>query len=165
MEKSLVLIKSDGVQRGLVGRIIQRLEDVGMKIVAIKMLQPSDDHAREHYIDVAERVSQEIFICAKDYLAFGPVVALVIEGVGCIKVIRKLVGSTDPETSAPGTIRGDFAHMGYAWGDSKKKSIRNLIHASGSSEEAKREIKLWFSNEELHSYLTTAQKHTFLDDN
>lgn len=163
MEKSLVLIKYDGVSRGLVGRILQRFEDRGIKILAMKMVWPDKKLAEEHYSDVAERISEKVARGAKEYLIEGPVVAIVLEGVGVVKAVRKMTGTTEPHGSEPGTIRGDFAHMNYDWGDKNDKSLRNLIHASGEVDEAGHEISLWFTNKELHSYSTTAQKHTLFE--
>jgi nucleoside-diphosphate kinase len=161
MERTLVLIKSDGVQRGLVGRITQRFEDAGLKIVGLKMAWVDLEFARKHYFDLEERKGQEIFKNTTEYLTEGPVAAIVLEGVEAADNVRRITGATEPKSSAPGTIRGDFAHQSYGYTDATGRAIRNLIHASGNAEEAAMEIKLWFGDEELHDYTTDAQKHTF----
>lgn len=164
IERTLVIIKADGVSRGLSGRIIQRFEDRGMKIVAMKMVRVDEKFAEEHYFDVAERISEKVAKGAKDYLKEGPVIAFVLEGVSVVSAVRKMTGTTEPHGSEPGTIRGDFAHMNYAWGDKRDKSLRNLIHTSGAPDEAEREIKLWFNTKEIHNYSASHEKHTFLKD-
>jgi nucleoside-diphosphate kinase len=161
LEKTLILIKSDGLQRGLVGRIIQRLEDAGLKLMAIKMAWIDEEFAAKHYFDVAERRGEAVFKAASEYITEGPVVAIVLEGIEAAVNVRRLVGETEPKSAAPGTIRGDFSHQSFAHADDSGRAIRNLIHASGNAEEAATEIKLWFNDEELHDYTTDAQKHTF----
>jgi nucleoside-diphosphate kinase len=137
MERTLIVVKPDGVQRSLVGRLLQRFEDVGFKIVAMKMV----------WIDMVDLMTE------------GPVVAVVLEGVEAAENVRRIVGGTEPKTAAPGTIRGDFAHHSFAYTDAKQRGIRNLIHASGDAKEAKQEIALWFKDEELHDYTTDQEKH------
>jgi nucleoside-diphosphate kinase len=161
MERTLVLIKSDGVQRSLVGRVIQRFEDAGLKIIGLKMAWVDTDFAAKHYFDLEERKGERVFNITADYLAEGPVVAIVFEGVEACANVQRLAGPTQPSASAPGTIRGDFAHHGYAHADKTGRSIRNIVHASGNADEAAIEIPLWFSAAELHDYATDAQKHTF----
>ncbi len=161
MERSLVLLKPDTVQRGLVGRIIQRFEDVGLKIVGMKMVWIDDDFAKKHYFDVAERHGEAILQANVEFLTMGPIVAIVFEGVGAVPIIRKLVGGTYPDSANPGTIRGDFSHHNKEWTDRDGRAIRNLVHASGSVDEAKIEIDLWFKPEELQDYKVDHEKHTF----
>ncbi len=161
MERTLVIVKPDGVARGLIGRIIQRFEDAGMKVIGMKLMNVSKEHADAHYDGLAERVSQKVFDEATAYMSEGPVLAFVLEGVGVIAAVRKIAGTTEPLGAAPGTIRGDFAHENYNWGDSNNKSLRNLVHASGNAEEATHEIKLWFADEDIHDYKTVHQIHTF----
>jgi nucleoside-diphosphate kinase len=161
IEQTLILIKSDGVQRALIGRIIQRFEDAGLKIVGMKMQQVTKDFARKHYFDVAERRGEKVLKSLLEYLTEGPVVAIVFEGIHAVELVRKIVGSTEPKSSPPGTIRGDFAHHAYDYADAKSTSVRNIIHASGKSEEAKYEISLWFTPEELHTYKTVHELHVF----
>ncbi len=161
MERTLVLIKPDGVQRALAGRIIQRFEDAGLKIGGLKMIQSTKELAEKHYADVGVRRGQKIFEYNVHFLMEGPVFALVLEGIESIDVVRKLVGSTESKAAAPGTIRGDFSHQSYAFSDSQNQVIRNLIHASSSKEDAAREIDLWFTPKELFTYKTVHEKHTF----
>ena len=152
IERTLVLIKPDGVQRGLIGRIIQKFEDAGFKIVGAKMVWIDEKFGKRHYFDVAERRGENVLKVLLDFITAGPVMALCIEGVSAIENARKIVGSTEPKSALPGTIRGDFAHHSYAYTDGKNTAVKNLIHASGKLEEAKYEIALWFSPQELHTY-------------
>jgi nucleoside-diphosphate kinase len=178
MEKTLVLIKPDGVQRGLVGQILTRFETAGLKLVSMKMVHPSHDDVDRHY-QMTEEWMQAVYTKAKakydangetfpfaDHKAYGgdikrglveflkssPVVALVLEGEMAVSLVRKLVGATEPASSAPGTIRGDFSHDTYALANSQGRPLRNLIHASGNVEEANNEIKIWFTDTELYAY-------------
>ncbi len=161
MEQTLVLLKPDAVQRGLIGRIVQRFEDVGLKIVAAKMVQSSREHSTTHYADVGVRRGQKVLDQNVNFLAEGPVLALVLEGIHSIELVRKMIGSTEPKAAQPGTIRGDFSHQSYSWADSQDMVIKNLIHASSSQDDAKREIALWFTSQEVHVYKTVHEKHTF----
>ena len=160
IERTLVLLKPDAVQRAFIGEIISRFERVGLKIVGMKMVFASKDFASKHYLSIKERVGQKIFDNTVKYITEGPVIAICIEGVHSIEVVRKMVGSTEPKTALPGTIRGDYAHVSYAHSDSKNIAVKNLIHASGNKEDAKTEIDLWFKKDELHSYSTVHEKHT-----
>lgn len=157
IQRTLVLIKPDGVQRALIGRIIQRFEDVGLKIIGMKMVWVDSDFAKKHY---SEHVQKDFYKSLEEFITLGPVVAMVIEGVYAIEVVRKLVGPTEPRSAPPGTIRGDFAHMSYDFSDSKGIGLKNIIHASSSEEDAKREISLWFSDDELHSYKVVHEIHS-----
>lgn len=139
MQQTLVIIKPDGVQRGLVGKILARFEERGLKIVALKMMQVSRDLAEKHYAVHQGKFFYEGLV---NYISSSPVVAMVLEGHEAISVVRAMVGSTRPWESAPGTIRGDFALMG----------LRNLIHASDSPDTARAEIALWFTADELCAY-------------
>ncbi len=139
MERTFVMIKPDAVQRGLIGEIISRLERKGLKIVAMKMLNVDRDLAERHY---AEHRDKPFFQSLVDYITSGPVVAMVVEGKNAVKVVRTLVGATNPQEALPGTIRGDF---GMDIG-------RNVIHASDSLESAEREISLFFKPEEIIEY-------------
>jgi nucleoside-diphosphate kinase len=177
-ERTLVVIKPDGVQRSLIGEIIKRFEQVGLKMAAVKMLVPTEDFVEKHYtLDPQWRqltgektikgyiekgleppsrdpleISQKILENLKRYLTSGPVVAMVWEGAHAVKIVRKLVGGTEPLTSDVGTIRGDYVLDSYQMGDEDGRSVRNLVHASGSVEEAEMEIKHWFSEDELIEY-------------
>jgi nucleoside-diphosphate kinase len=160
VERTLVLIKPDGVQRALIGRILSRFEDAGLKFVGMKMMWVDKAHAGKHYADVAARRGEKVFNYNVNFMVEGPVLALVLEGVSSIEIVRKMVGSTEPKAAPPGTIRGDFSHQSYAWADGNDMVIRNLIHASSSPEDAKREIDLWFTPLELHAYKTVHERHT-----
>ncbi|MCB0111568.1 MAG: nucleoside-diphosphate kinase [Caldilineaceae bacterium] len=134
MEKTFIILKPDAVQRGLVGEILGRFERRGLKLVAMKFLQVSDELARKHYAVHAER---PFFAGLVQYITSSPVVALVLEGTNAITVVRSMVGATRPHEAAPGTIRADF---GLEVG-------RNLVHASDGPDTAKDEIALWFGEE------------------
>lgn len=158
IEKTLVLIKPDGVQRGISGKVIERFENAGLKIVAMKMVWIDKEFSKKHYKD---HVAKSFYPTLENMITSGPVIALVLEGVEAIEVIRKLVGGTEPKSAAPGTIRGDFSHHSYSYADKNKKSIANIIHASSSKKDAEFEISLWFNKKEIHSYKTVHEKHTF----
>ncbi|MEI7511975.1 MAG: nucleoside-diphosphate kinase [Candidatus Uhrbacteria bacterium] len=178
MEKTLVLIKPDGVQRALVGEIIGRFERVGLKLVAMKMVHATHEDVDKHYA-LTEEWMMAVYTKAKakyeangeafpfaDHISYGtdiknglitflkssPIVALVLEGELAVSLVRKLVGATEPASSLPGTIRGDMSHDTYALSNTQSRPLRNLIHASGNIDEANNEIKIWFSDEELYAY-------------
>lgn len=161
-EKTLVLIKPDGVIRNLVGKIIMRFEDAGLKIIGMKMVWVDEDFARKHYRedldikykDVEKKYGRNVRNELVKYLKEGPVIAIVFEGVDAIKVARKITGSTYPNESPAGTIRGDFAHISKDFANAKNVMVRNLIHASGNEKDAKIEIPIWFKEKEMHSYKT-----------
>jgi nucleoside-diphosphate kinase len=162
IERSLVLLKPDALERGLVGEIIQRFERVGLKIVGMKMLQPSEDHASRHYTeDLAIRRGEHVRKAMIDMLTSGPVVAVVLEGIEAVELVRKMIGSTEPKSSPPGTIRGDYAHVSFKHVDSSGDvKLYNLIHGSATVEEAKQEIAVWFSPDELVDHEPVYTKHT-----
>merc|ERR1719333_173321 len=138
-ERTYIMIKPDGVQRGLVGQIIQRFETKGFKLVAMKLCSPGRAHMEQHYADLS---SKGFFAGLVDYMCSGPVCAMVWEGDNAVLTGRKMLGATKPFDSEPGTIRGDFCiHVG-----------RNIIHGSDSVESANAEIALWFKPEELTSW-------------
>ncbi len=154
MEQSLVLLKPDAIDRGLVGEIIQRFERVGLKIVGVKMVQATKEHAEKHYTeDLAIRRGQHVRDMMITMLTEGPILALCLEGIDAVELIRKMVGGTEPKSAAPGTIRGDYAHMSFKHSDDKKIGIYNLIHASSSPEEAEQEIAVWFTPAEIISHI------------
>jgi len=182
MEQSVVLIKPDGVQRGLVGEIVSRFEKAGIKIVAMKMVNIGKDMAMKHYgygeewfenvgkkvkefykekgfdpgENIMEMENKEIGKMVQqwnvDYLTAGPVVAMLLEAPEVCEIVRKMVGSTYPQTAPPGTIRGDFSFDSPLLSNIKRRSVYNLIHASGKPEEAELEKQLWFKNDEIQSY-------------
>ena len=139
-ERTFVMVKPDGVQRGLIGDIVSRFEDRGLKLVAGTFMRIDDELAREHY---AEHVDKPFFEDLSEFITSGPVFAMVWEGQDAIAQVRTMMGETDPAESAPGTIRGDF---GLDLG-------RNVIHGSDTEAgSAEREIGLFFDDEELHDY-------------
>ena len=177
-EKTLVLIKPDGVSRNLIGKIILKFEEAGLKPIAMKMMEASNDLAKKHYV-LDEEWTKSIFNKAKtahekegkpfsynshmefgsmiqkwniSFLCEGPVLAMVLQGQHAIEIVRKLIGSTEPKQAPPGTIRGDFASFeSYEIANAQNRVIRNLVHASDSAETAKREISLWFKDSEIHT--------------
>ena len=162
LQQTLVLVKPDGVARGLTGEIIKRFEQRGLKIVALKLVQVNMDHAKKHYTeDISKRHGEKIRNQLLEYVTGGPVVAMIIEGVDAIENVRKLTGATESKSAAPGTIRGDFTHVSYAHADSKEIPVRNVIHASGNEEDAKHEVALWFSIDELCDYRRAGESHIF----
>lgn len=150
-QKSFVLIKPDGVQRGLIGEILKRFEQRGLKIIGMKMVHVDEEFAEKHY---EEHTGKSFFKELTTFLIEGPVVAMVIEGKDCIDYIRKLIGSTKPNEAQPGTIRGDYAHTLGPGG-------RNIIHASANEKDAKKEIALWFNDDELQTYTRSDEHHHF----
>ncbi len=157
IERTLVLLKPDAVQRGLVGSIISRFENAGLKIVGMKMVWMTPEFSKKHY---AEHINKPFYKSLEAFITEGPVVAYVLEGVHAVEIVRKMVGSTEPRKALPGTIRGDYAHLSYEYADKKGIAIKNLIHASDTIENAKKEVALWFSPEELHSYKAVWEGHT-----
>ncbi len=139
MEKTLVLIKPDAVQRGYCGEIISRLERKGLKVVAAKMIQMSREMASKHY---QEHEGKSFYESLINFITSGPVVAMVWEGPGAVTLVRALMGATDPQKADPGTIRGDLAVF----------TGNNLIHGSDSPESAEKEINLFFEPEEILDY-------------
>ena len=158
VQRTFVLIKPDGVQRSIVGRVIQRFEDAGFKIVGMKMKWVDSDFSKKHY---REHVEKPFFKGLDEFIRQGPVVAFVLEGVNAIENVRKIVGGTEPKGAAPGTIRGDYAHVSYEYADRKGIGVKNIIHASANKEDAEYEIGLWFTAEELHTYKTVHDVHLF----
>ena len=145
MERSLVLLKPDTVQRGLVGALISRLENKGLKIASMKMIQVDEELAREHY---EEHVDKDFFSDLFNFITSSPIVAMVVEGEQAVNVTREMMGATNPFEAKPGTIRGDYG----------LDLTKNLIHGSDSTESAKREIELFFDEEEILDYELTSQK-------
>ncbi len=175
MERTLIVLKPDAVKRGLIGEVLGRFEKIGLKVIGMKMMVPTKELVTTHYsddlipivgnktkqdwdtygveyTDSAEEIGSMIVEATRDFMRSGPVVAAVLEGGHAVEVVRKLVGSTGPKDSAPGTIRGDLAHLSLGRASIQKKGAANLIHASGNVAEAKQEIVLWFKPEELFEY-------------
>ncbi|MFA5926748.1 MAG: nucleoside-diphosphate kinase [Patescibacteria group bacterium] len=191
LERTFVMIKPDGVERGLTGEIIKRYEQRGLKIIAMKMVKPSLEHVDEHYpkddswierlgekgfntfaehgidpkevmgTDDKKEAGKQVRQWLMDYIADAPVVAMVIEGVHAIDMVRKITGSTLPAKADIGTIRGDYSVDSPAAANLSKRAIKNLIHASETVGEAKHEIGHWFSEEEIHDYDRSEHKAMF----
>ena len=158
MQQTLVLLKPDAIQRGLIGTIIVRFEQAGLKIVGMKMVWIDKEFSKKHY---SSHVGKGFYKGLEDFMTSGPVVAIAIEGIFAVDIVRKIVGSTEPAKALPGTIRGDFAHHAYEYAEKKGIAIKNLIHASSSPEDAKNEVDLWFSEKEIHTYKTVHEMHVF----
>jgi nucleoside-diphosphate kinase len=175
IEQSLVLVKPDGVQRSLIGECVSRFERAGMKIIGMKMVKIDKKFALKHYPETLipilgqksmadyekykvqsretkEQMGKLVHGKLLDFIASTPVVAMVVEGYKAVEIVRKIVGPTSPEAALPGTIRGDFSHLGLGYATIKGKAAPNIIHASGNLEEAKHEVALWFKPDELYSY-------------
>jgi nucleoside-diphosphate kinase len=188
-ERSLVLLKTDAVQRSLVGEIIKRFEQTGLKISAMKMLNASEEQLLSHYnkddewyakkgqgiVDdltkLGKPVEKEPLEYGKDiirtvvkYMQESPIVAIVLEGNQATAVVTKIVGTTEPTTSDVGTIRGDYTLDSFAHATYENRAVRNLVHQSESPTEAEREIKIWFTDSEIMQY-TTAQERILYDVN
>jgi nucleoside-diphosphate kinase len=144
LERSLVLIKPDGVKRHLIGEIVKRFEQNGLEIIALKMTQVDAAMASEHYFDLGERKGEQVKRRMVNFLVSGPVVAMVLEGEGAVAKIRQIIGTTEPASADKGTIRGDLATDSYEIADKEDRAVENLVHASGNLEEAATEVKLWF---------------------
>jgi nucleoside-diphosphate kinase len=142
MERTLILVKPDGLQRGLVGEIISRFERRGLQIVGLKLMIVSRTLAQEHY---KEHINKPFFASLVDYITCCPVVAMAVQGPGAIEIVRTTIGATDPASAAPGSIRGD---LGISIG-------RNLVHGSDSAASARREVGLFFKEGELFEYSRT----------
>lgn len=194
IEKTVVIIKHDGVARGLMGEIIKRFERVGLKLVALEFIESTHDMGAMHYkaeqkwlntvgnrtlndykekgIDPIKAIGTndpvEIGKIVRDwlieYLAYGPVLAMVWEGPNAVMVARKLIGDTRPAYAAPGTIRGDFGLDYPDLANSQKRPMYNLIHASGEIAEAEEEIKLWFGEGEVIKYKTYSSHYMGIHD-
>ena len=163
IQRSLVVLKPDAVQRGIVGEIIHRFERVGLKIVGMKMVNPDEKLYRMHYEDIGQMITrrgEQAYRYNVEYMMTGPVIAMVLEGVEAIPLVRKIVGPTEPKSAEMGTIRGDYSHMSFGYSDAKGSGVPNLVHASSNQSEAKREIDLWFNANELYDYSDLNEKYT-----
>ena len=161
MERTLILLKPDALERGIIGEIITRFERVGAKMVGLKLLVSAKDTAGLHYTDdLAKRRGEKVRELMIQMLTSGPIVAMVLEGIEIVEITRKMVGATEPKSAAPGTIRGDYAHISFKHADEHGIGVFNLIHASASPEEAKAEINVWFKEEELVSHKPAYTKFT-----
>jgi nucleoside-diphosphate kinase len=163
LERTLIVLKPDAVKRGIVGEIISRFERVGLKIVGCKMLQPDYNHYYHHYEEIGKMVTRrgkEIFEVTLDMMNEGPVIAIVLEGIEAVSLVRKMVGTTEPKEAQPGTIRGDYSHISFQHANREKIATPNVVHASGDPEEAKEEVAHWFSESELFEYNTVHEVYT-----
>lgn len=190
-ERTLVLVKPDGVKRGLAGEILSRIERRGLKIVAIKMVQATKAQILKHlptdpewvlrlgdkglktfneynldpvtYLGTKDRkeIGEKVKLGLIEYLMSGPVIAMVIEGIHAITMVRKLAGHTLPVMAEMGTIRGDFSVDSPTVANVEGRSIHNIMHASETPEEAKNEISVWFDEKEIHSYKRAAEDVMF----
>ena len=190
-ERTLVLVKPDGVRRGLTGDIVMRFERTGLKIVALKLVQPTKEHFDQHYssdkdyltmlgektilgykelgldfkkdLGTANKleIGKKIKSWLLDYMTSGPVVAMVVQGPHAVQNVRMICGSTNPLNAVPGTIRGDYTIDSSVMSNIAKRAIRNIMHASGTISEAEREIALWFSPEDIHDYRRTGEEIMF----
>lgn len=190
-EKTVLLIKPDGVKRGLIGEILNRIEKRGLKIISLRMLKASEEQARKHYpgtdvwlIGMGNKTLENYQQYNKDaikevgtkdplkigkmvydwnvqYLTSGPMVAVLISGLHAIDMVRKIVGNTLPNKADMGTIRGDFSVDSPTLANSAKRAIRNIVHASGDADEAKHEVEYWFSKDDIHNYKRTEEDIMF----
>jgi len=181
-ERTLVILKPDAVQRGLMGEIINRFERVGLKMISLKMIMATEQQCWDHYNkdeawflkkganimknreDLGMPVEKEAMEYGKDiiralvkFMTAGPVVPMIFEGNQAIGIVKKIVGGTEPLTSEVGTIRGDYTLDSYELSSYDDRAVRNLIHCSDQIDEAEREIKLWFTEEEILSYRLVAE--------
>lgn len=160
MEQTLIILKPDTIQRGIIGEVITRFERAGLKIVAMKMIAPDELHFHKHYEGISGLISRwgdDIYNITLKQMTETPVIAFVLEGVEAVSHVRKMVGTTDPKDSAPGTIRGDYTHVTRAYTNPKGSTLPNIVHASGNPEEAEQEILLWFTKDEIYGDYDTAQ--------
>lgn len=188
-ERSLVILKPDVIQRSLIGEIVGRFERTGLKFTGFKFFIPTKEQLEEHYhkddewflkkgnLVISElkahnvpiekepiEYGRDIIDTIVRYMTAAPVLALIIEGNQAVAIVKKLVGSTEPLTSDVGTIRGDLTVDSYGHSAYEDRAVRNLIHCSDSIAEAEREIKVWFTEDELMDY-TTAQERILYDVN
>jgi nucleoside-diphosphate kinase len=188
-ERSLVLLKPDTVQRSLVGEVIKRFEQTGLKIAAMKMVMATEEQLLTHYNKTDEwyerkgkgiveelkaqgkeitkepiEYGRDIILTIVRYMTAAPVVAMILEGNKAVGVVTKIVGSTEPSTSDVGTIRGDYTVDSYNHATFENRAVRNLVHQSESPEEAEREIAIWFTEAEMMNYVT-AQERIMYDVN
>ncbi len=186
IERTLVLIKPEGVYRALIGKVITTFEDAGLKIVGIKMVRPDKDLAGKHYaadeewltsvgrktkesaqkkgieikeseIEIGNRVRNMLLA----HLTSGPVIAIALEGNEAIYVVRKLTGGTEPRSADPSSIRGRYGLDSYEMGDLKGRPVRNVVHASEDAKAAKKELSLWFKDSELVDYHRADEEHIY----
>jgi len=150
MERTLVIIKPDAIQRGLIGTIISRFENKGMQVIGCKLMQITDDISARHYTELADK---PFYPRIREYMTDGPSIIMVLQGPKAINIVRTVMGSTFGDKAQPGTIRGDFSNGGF-----------NLVHGSDSPESASREIALFFSPQEIIDYPMANQLYLYGND-
>lgn len=178
----MVLIKPDGVKRGLIGEITRRIEQRGLKVIALQMFQATKEQLTKHYSDSPENlkamgdktlatyqkygmdpakeistadpveIGRKVHGWITEFMTSGPLVKMIVQGLHAVEMVRKLVGNTMPSQAEMGTIRGDYSVDSAVLANAQKRGIRNLVHASGNIAEAEAEINLWFKESEIHSY-------------
>lgn len=181
-EKTVLLVKPDGVKRGLIGEVIKRIEGRGLKVIALKMISASKDHAHSHYPNTEEwlrgmgekslenyrqygkdpkeeigtddplEIGKRVAEWNVEFLTSGPMIAMAIQGIHAVDMVRKIAGKTLPAIAEMGTIRGDFSVDSSMLANEGKRAVHNIVHASGDQSEAAHEIKHWFKAEEIHEY-------------
>lgn len=162
MERTLVIFKPDAVQRGIVGEVLSRFEKVGLKIIAMRMANPDEDHYYHHYETIGKMVSrrgEDQFKVQLGAMQEGPVIAMILEGVEAVALVRKMVGATNTKDAAPGTIRGDFAHASLDHVNAHNVALPTILHASGDPDEAAQEIEHWFSKEDIYADYQTVHEY------
>lgn len=155
VERTLVVLKPDTIGRSISGEIISRFERAGLHIAGIKMVKPDKEFLYHHYETIGQMISrrgQKPFEMVLNMMTKLPVIAIVLEWVWVTDRVRKMVGATEPKSAAPGTIRGDYAHMSFEYADAANVGVPNLVHASGNTEEAEKEISHRFKKDELFDY-------------
>lgn len=181
-EKTVVLVKPDGVKRGLIGEVVRRFESRGLKVIALKMLMASSEHAHSHYPNTDEwlqgmgektlatykqydkdpvkeigtsdplKIGKMVARWNVEFLTSGPMVAMVVQGIHAVDMVRKIVGKTIPAFAEMGTVRGDFSVDSPTLANAGKRAVHNVVHASGDQSEAAHELAHWFQPEEIHEY-------------
>lgn len=181
-ETTVLLVKADGIKRGLIGEVLKRIESRGLKIIGLKMMQVDEKHAYEHYpqtepwlrgmgektldnyrqygkdpikevgTDDPLEIGKMVSKWNVDFLTSGPLVAVLIKGIHAIGMVRKIVGNTIPAQAEMGTIRGDFSVDSPTLANIGKRAVHNVVHASGDSDEARHELGHWFQDDEIHDY-------------
>lgn len=190
-EQTLVLIKPDGIKRGLTGEILRRIEQRGLKVVGLQMVQATKAQLTKHYSDAeanlkmmgektlatyqkygmdpkkeigtddAVKIGKMVHGWIVDFMVSGPIIKMVIQGLHAVEMVRKLIGSTMPSAAEMGTVRGDYSVDSAVLANAQKRGIRNLVHASGNVAEAEDELKLWFGDKEIHSYVRAEEDIMF----
>lgn len=190
-ERTLVLIKPDGVKRGLIGEIIGRIEQRGLKVIALKMIYATKEQIDDHYpkdpkwirrlgektqttfekfglnmkkemgTDDLDEIGKSVRSWLLNFMTSGPMVKMIVQGIHAIEMVRKLVGNSIPALAEMGTIRGDFSVDSAACANTEKRAVRNIVHASETPEEAEHEIEYWFSPEEIYQYKRAEEEITW----